>query len=466
MSLLNVTFPLPLLALEHGALVLGGLLLYLLTTRIGQQRRPPSSAVSWVLLIALLPYLGIPLFLLFGTRKFVRPPRRRSPHPLTTLAPLAGHWATGLLAAIHVPPPRHNLTITFHEDGEASQQALFHLIARTQRDLAVCSFLLASDAFGWAVGDALIHSVQRGVKVRLLLDALGDLRWSRRQVTRLQAAGVEVRWFMPLLHNPLRGRLNLRNHRKMLISDGRHLWSGGRNLAAEYFVGKRRHAAWVDLSFVAEGELAGQARQLFEHDWQTVNGLHPVRPLPAGPSPTATGPLAQLIPCGPDMADDTLYDLLLTASYQAQQRLVAVTPYFVPDDALLSAWTLACRRGVSFTLLLPRRSNHRLADVAREPALRELAAAGAEILLYPGMLHAKAFLVDDTLALCGSANLDGRSLFLNFELMTAFYGPAEIRWLSDWVGRRAEKSAHYRASNPGLARGLLEGIVRTVGYQL
>jgi cardiolipin synthase len=178
------------------------------------------------------------------------------------------------------------------------------------------------------------------------------------------------------------------------------------------------------------------------------------------------GILTRLIPSGPDWADDTFYNLLLASAYQAEDRILAVTPYFMPDEALLSAWMLACRRGVKLDLLVPQRSNHWLADVARERALRELARSGARIWLYPGMIHAKCFLVDSQLALVGSANLDGRSLFLNFEMMTAFYEAKEIAWLDTWINHRKDEAAAYEPSEPGWLRDVGEGLVRTVGYQL
>ena len=161
-----------------------------------------------------------------------------------------------------------------------------------------------------------------------------------------------------------------------------------------------------------------------------------------------------------------MYSLLLSAAYHAQRRLLAVSPYFVPDDALLSAWCLACRRGVQVTLLVPERSNHLLADMARERSLRQLRQAGGRVMLYPQMMHAKAIVVDDRLALCGTINLDARSLFLNFELMFAFYDAAEIGWLADWIEERCRNARRHDAQAPGWWRDVLEGIVRAVGYQL
>src|SRR5690606_22990607 len=221
-------------------------------------------------------------------------------------------------------------------------------------------------------------------------------------------------WFMPVVRNPVRGATNLRNHRKFVVADGESMWSGGRNLAAEYF--DDGEDGWVDLSFAAHGPIARQAHALFERDWGAARG----RAISTGRVDDVDLPLvsggvpAQLVPSGPDLADDTLYALLVGAAFRAERRIVAVTPYFVPEDALLAAWCVACRRGVHIDLVVPQRSNHRMADLARGRALRAFAAAGGHVHLHPAMIHAKLVIVDDELALCGSANLDSRSLLLNF----------------------------------------------------
>ena len=241
------------------------------------------------------------------------------------------------------------------------------------------------------------------------------------------------------------------------------LWSGGRNIADEYFTHDGAHAPWVDLSYVVQGALAGEALSLFDRDWQAAGGAALPRALailPAGPVP------AQLVASGPDYADENYYGVLLAGAFEARDRILAVTPYFVPDDALLVAWRMACRRGVRVTLLVPAQSNHRLADWARGRALRDLAAAGAEIILFPRMIHAKAIVIDNHLALCGSANLDSRSLFLNFEMMVAFYGAAEVAWLADWIVARASEGTPFVAQEPSVLVDLAEGLVRVVGFQL
>ena len=179
-------------------------------------------------------------------------------------------------------------------------------------------------------------------------------------ICTLKAAGVQVALYGPILHLPFKSSTNLRNHRKMLVADGVRLWCGGRNFAAEYFEDVRNRGPWRDLSFDLEGPLAAQARELFERDWAFATGSPRVQSTQA--VQIAAEPFAQVIASGPDQADDTVHDLLVTACFKARSRIVAVTPYFVPGDALLMALSLAARRGVDVDLILPRRSNHHMAD--------------------------------------------------------------------------------------------------------
>lgn len=337
------------------------------------------------------------------------------------------------------------------------------VIGTARRRILLSTFILGADQTGNALVSALTRRAADGVEVCVLLDGLARLSCKRAQLRSMRAAGIHVRWVTSWRRNPLDTRLNLHYHRKMVICDGSVLWSGGRNFSNEYFVHDGAGTPWEDLSFHVRGPLAAQAELLFAADWNAAGGTR----LAATHTAFAQGDvLAQLVPSGPEYADDNVYAILLEAAFQARCRIVAVTPYFVPDEALLVAWRMACRRGVQITLLVPARSNHRLADWARDRALRDLRAAGAEIYLYPCMIHAKAVVVDDALALCGSANLDGRSLFLNFEMMVAFYGRAEIAWLVRWILARVGTSASYRGGDLSWLRDLGEGLVRVIGFQL
>ena len=452
----------------HGVVVGLAVLMYLSALRARRQRRQSAGAVAWLLSIIAVPYIGLPLFLLFGTRKLAL--AGRPPH--ATLAPVGVQvdgpaWLLPVLAAMGLPPPRA-VAVRWHDDGPAALVALLGVIDGASQRLDLCTYLLADDAIGQTVAAALQRAALRGVRVYMLVDAFGALRGAPHLMRALRRHGVRVYWFTPLLHNPLRSRVNLRNHRKFVIGDGRRLWAGGRNVAAEYFGAA---AVWDDLSFDITGPLAHDVQQMFERDWNaSAPARHRFAPggsVSATPAavPEAAPGAVQLVASGPDQYDDTLHEVLLAAAYHAQRRLVAVTPYCVLDDMLLSAWCLASRRGVQVTVVLPARSNHYLADLARGRTLRMLAQSGVEIYLAPAMLHAKAVLVDDSLALSGSANMDGRSLFLNFEMMVAFYGAAEVAWLERWCSVRIGQARRYAAPQSSWRRDLTEGLWRVLAFE-
>ena len=474
--------------LEHVAFVAAGLLTYLVVTRVRRQRRHPYAALAWVMGIAAFPYLGLPLFLVFGTRKVVRPATPRQPAPAGPWAALAPLWATRLLAALGVAGARPQAVVRFESDGEAALAQLQRVIGSAHHTLDICTYVLGDDEVGAAVAAALADRARAGVRVRLLIDSIGSLKSAHSHDAMLKNAGVRTRLFMPALGRPGRGRVNLRNHRKLLIADGEVVWSGGRNLANEYFIGRVGEPPWLDLSFAAEGALAAQAQALFDGDWRIARGARQALRLgyaerfarqqaleqpsdaadyAAAPSTDATfTSLAQWVPSGPDFHEDVLHALLVSAAFHAEERLLLATPYYVPDEAVQEALVLAAKRGLQITLLLPRRSNHRLADWARGRAVRELVEAGVDVRLLPAMLHAKAVVVDDVLALCGSANLDSRSLFINYEAMAAFYGRAEIDWLADWINAHAAQAEPASAKPPSWLRDIGEGIVATLAFQL
>ena len=474
--------------LEHVAFMAAGLLTYLVVTRVRRQRRHPYAALAWVRGIAAFPYLGLPLFLVFGTRKVVRPATPRQPAPAGPWAALAPLWATRLLAALGVAGARPQAVVRFESDGEAALAQLQRVIGSARHTLDLCTYVLGDDEVGAAVAAALADRARAGVRVRLLIDSIGSLKSAHSHDAMLKNAGVRTRLFMPALGRPGRGRVNLRNHRKLLIADGEVVWSGGRNRANEYVIGRVGEPPWLDLSFAAEGALAAQAQALFDGDWRIARGARQAPRLgyaerfarqqaqeqpsdaadyAAAPSTDATfTSLAQWVPSGPDFHEDVLHALLVSAAFHAEQRLLLATPYYVPDESVQEALVLAAKRGLQITLLLPRRSNHRLADWARGRAVRELVEAGVDVRLLPAMLHAKAVVVDDVLALCGSANLDSRSLFINYEAMAAFYGRAEIDWLADWINAHAAQAEPASAKPPSWLRDIGEGIVATLAFQL
>ena len=447
----------------HSLFIVIGVLIYVLTTRVERDRRPPSIAIAWVLGMIAVPYLVLPMYLLFGRRKL---PRRVL--QWSGIGSHCTHWAEDLIESFGLPPCAP-ASIRMHQNGEDSAAALFAAMSSASRRLDICTYILGNDEFGRKAMQAMMECARRGVQVRVLIDGVGALQLPRSRFDELNGAGVETAIFSPLFARETQGPRNLRNHRKMVIADATLLWAGGRNIAAEYFIGVNGAAPWRDLSFDLRGPVATAGAAQFEADWVAAGGrpvlLDAAQGVAELPPESGTG-RAQFLPSGPDQAEDTVHALLIDACFRARKRMLAVTPYFVPDAALETAMRLAARRGVTIDLCIPAASNHRLADFVRSRALRALAGAGVRVHLLPYMNHAKAVVFDQSLAISGSVNLDSRSLLLNYECAVVFYGEREIDWLSNWILALIPESHPFDSRPPGLLRDIAEGLLLTVAYQL
>ena len=462
----------------HSLAIVFSVLTYVLTTRVEHERRPPSIAIAWVLGMIALPYVTLPMYVFFGRRKL---PRKVLRTPTTRQH--GKHWAEALIESFGLAPSAPSVT-RLHQDGGESAAALFATMSSATLRLDICTYILGDDAFGRDAMQRMIERASAGVQVRLLIDGVGAIQLPRACFRQLQSAGVETEIFSPLLARKTQGPRNLRNHRKMVIADGTQLWAGGRNLAAEYFTGLKGEKPWGDLTFDLQGQVAAAAAAQFEADWVAAGGsaarhydggnAGPAGGTAAGAaaarivaaaSGSASG-RAQFLPSGPDQAEDTVHALLIDACFHVRERMLAVTPYFVPDSSLETALRLAARRGVQIDFCIPAVSNHRLADFARNRALRALSSAGVRIHLLPHMNHAKAVVFDESLAISGSVNLDSRSLLLNYECAVAFYGAREIDWLANWIQSLIPEARPFECRPPGLLRDLGEGLLLTVAYQL
>lgn len=449
--------------------VLGIILTIAVVAVMLRQRRSPQSSLAWLISILFLPYLAIPLFLMLGQRKLLR----RGAIPVARFdaaappQPLPEDEASRIdlmLRSYGIPGATTGNTVKVLTTGQEGWQGLTDVIQRAQTTLDIETFIFSCDSSGRKILDLLLEKARSGVKVRLLVDAIGSFHTPKAFFEPLTAAGGQVLRFMPLFHNPLKGRTNLRNHRKITVADSCMAMAGGMNIVSEELSPDRQAHQWSDLAFLVEGPAAEQYAGIFQSDWQFSSTDEP-----PGSSGARTPPLrhensgeavVQVLPSGPDAAFDTIYDTVITAVFEARERLWIITPYFVPDEALNRSLVIACHRGIDVRIVVPDRSNHPLTDLAGASFMREIETAGGTILRYMnGMVHAKALIMDNTLAMAGSANMDLRSFFLNFEVMQLCYSLPEIAAIEAYA-LRLMTECRRGMPPPGRGRDLLEATIR------
>lgn len=423
--------------LAHLALIVGFGFAIVLTSHIIVQKRSPSATIAWLLVILLLPYVGVPLYLVLGGRKVrLRADRKDSLSLYTEQeSPLGQSGPIGrLLRGYNIPDAQTGNDLKLCHTGEETYAQLIELIDGASHTLHLATYVFQKDEVGKDILNRLTLKASQGLEVRLLLDGVGSLHTHRRFFRPLIEAGGRVAYFMPVLHRPFRGRTNLRNHRKIAIADDSVVLAGGTNIGSEYIGPVPRPHRWRDLAFVLKGPAVRYYADVFRYDWKFADGESLAFEEPCVQIASAeNSAVVQVVPSGPDVPNDALYDAILSMIFAAKERFWIATPYFVPDDALTQALVLAARRGVDVCILLPKRSNHLLPDMVRGNFLRTIQDAGGTILMYTrGMMHGKMVLMDSHLAVMGSANMDVRSLFLDYEIALLAYGAKEIAAAQAW----------------------------------
>lgn len=438
--------------------------------------------MAWLLSILLVPYVGVPLYLLIGGRKHRRLAARKEtlyqlPHGQEVVA---AHAIERILLAGGVPRTSQGDRLELIASGEEAFQRILEMFRSAQHSIDVSTFILGGDTAGQLVLETLAQRAAAGVQVRLLLDGLFYFRPRRDQLSKFTRAGGKLAVFMPLLRLPLRGPANLRNHRKIIVVDGERAVMGGMNLADEYMGPEGRDDRWTDVALLLEGSAVAFIHNVFRSDWSFASHEHMPPPtealvvLPAhatdvveageitevGPIDIASCARVQVVASGPDVPGDTYYDAILTALFQARERIWIATPYFIPDEAISRGLVLAARRGVDVMLIVPARSNHLSADIAGGSYLRQIENAGGSVRPFRrGMMHAKVTLIDHDLAIVGSANLDIRSLFLDYEIAVFIYTRPEIERFAEWF-QRLLLDCDSRLKEPGTLRALAEDLGR------
>jgi cardiolipin synthase len=429
---------------------IGGLLLGLFAlARLLSERRQPANTLAWLFAIILLPWVAVPLFLLFGGRKIrrlaARKRRLRLPAPLAD-RPSAATLAHPVAQTIRTSGAGDAVggnSVRLLTNGEETFAELERQILAARHSIHIATYILGRDRVGKQLVKLLARRAREGVQVRLQLDALGCFFSSGRFVEPLRQAGGEVAKFLPVLPLSSRGSANLRNHRKIAVFDRHTALIGGHNLAREYLGPQPWRKRWTDVGAVLRGPAAALLDEVFTADWTFATGRPPgpADPEPPRPEPGSGESDIQVVAAGPDVSGDPLYEGILAMIQEAKRSIWIVTPYFIPDEVLLRSLVVKARAGRDVTLVLPARSNHPITDLARRPYLRQLVRAGARVLAYqPRMLHAKAIIVDEEIGLLGSANVDMRSLFVNFEIGVVLHSARDARALRAWAGELAGNS--------------------------
>ena len=401
-----------------------GAYLLVLAIWIVLQKREPIATLSWIMSLALLPVLGLVIYHFLGPQRIRRHALRRSRSraglnaalppglvPSDDCATIArlGQAATGFAAT---SATRVDLLV----GGAATYDALLDAVAGARHHLHVEYYIFAADRCGTRLRDALAERARAGVRVRLLLDAIGSSRLPRAFLAPLLAAGVELAWFHPARLRWLwRPRVNLRNHRKLVVVDGTVAFTGGVNITDDQDE-RVNPSAYHDLHLRVDGEVVRWLQLAFLEDWHYATGIA-LRDEHLWPALEPGGILAQVLTSGPDSPWEAIHRVQVEAIHQANRRVWLATPYFVPGEAARMALSSAALRGLDVRVVVPARSDSRIVSAAARSYYDELVAAGVKVFEFgPRMLHTKALLVDDDTCVVGSANFDHRSFRLNFEL--------------------------------------------------
>jgi len=395
--------------------------------------REPASRLAWIIAVLALPIVGVILYLFLGEARISGPRRDRGreinarlPRPSgnydCTHEQVGGaHWSPFALArTVNKLDPTCENNARLAADSNAAIDEMVADIETARETVHGCFYIWLTDNNGTKLKDAFVGAARRGVQVRLLADALGSRKLIRSDYWReMREAGCQARVALPVgnpLWTAIRGRVDLRNHRKQMIVDNRIAWCGSQNAADPEFRIKARYAPWVDVMSRWEGPVARHCQYLFVSDWIAEGGDDISALLSAPPPRQKGGIVAQVLGTGPTAEFDAMPACFSELIHSAREELVVTTPYFIPDEQLLFALTSAGRRGVRTLMLFPKRNDSRIVAGASRSYYKDLIDAGVEIYEFrPGLLHAKTMVVDRCIGLIGSANLDRRSFELNFE---------------------------------------------------
>ncbi len=425
--------------------------------------RTSQGAIAWSLSLVIFPYLALPLYLVFGGRKFYGyvEARRRGNQQIQHIFSLARESHGGGIRAEFPPGEERFLALErlaripfsggnsarLLVNGEATFKAVFEALD-SARDYVLAQFyIVRDDTLGREFRDRLVRAARRGVRVYFLYDTIGSYHLPRSYLEPMHAAGILTAGFTGRVKG--RGKpfqVNFRNHRKIVVVDGEAAFVGGHNVGDEYVNRHPKLSPWRDTHVEVRGPAVLGVQLAFLEDWFWMT--HQAPPLSWTPRPAERpGNRVLVLPSGPADDLDTCGLMFTQVIHSAKKRLWLVSPYFVPDDKVIGALQLAVLRGVDVRIMLPEKTDQVLVHLAAFTYLEETLPFGIRVFKYKeGFLHQKVFLVDDDLAGVGTANLDNRSFRLNFEITLLFADPNFARRVESML---AEDFSHCRELDMG-----------------
>jgi cardiolipin synthase len=420
------------------------------TILISEFKRP-SKAVAWLMVLFILPIIGFIMYYFlakeYSRRKRVR---RKGNNSLEELQRRAMRKAQmfddrdkanqaeiyresrlfGLLHNIPGAPITGNNRIQVLTNAQAAYPAMLEAIEQAKLHIHFEFYTIRNDKIGTVFQEALLRRVEAGIKVRIIYDGIGSYTLSSEYVRKLKAAGAEVYAFLPPFFAFFDKRMNYRNHRKIVVVDGRIGFLGGINIGDEYLGANSKLGFWRDTHLQMQGDAVYVLQNTFLRDWTFVSKqrLRDTDLFPDNNEPHAS--MAQIISSGPDAHWDSILEMFFAGAAVAQRRIYITTPYFIPDPSITMALKTAAISGVDVRIILPYKADSAMVHYASLSYLQELMQAGVRFYLYrKGFIHAKVMLVDQLLATVGSANMDMRSFFSNFELNAVLFHRKEIERL-------------------------------------
>lgn len=405
--------------------------------------RDPSSTVAWLMVLFILPVIGIFLYLYIGRnhRKKKTFIKKRNEDYIILNNLLREQFSfinygkifrkdfndiKGKIIPLLLNNTRSPITVNnkvkILQNGEITFTEMLNDINKAKDHIHIEYFIIKNSHIGRKFQQALIKKAEEGLEIRLIYDAVGSIRLKKSFIKPLMDAGIQIKCFLPVTLPFFGSRLNYRNHRKILVVDGKIGFTGGINIGDEYLGKNKKMGFWRDTHLKIEGEAVYVLQGIFLADWHFVSGetIDGFRYFP--PQGYCGEKIIQIASSGPDSYWASIHQAYFSAINSARERIYITTPYLVPDDGILLALKTAALRGVDVKLLLPIKPDHKTVFWASKSHFEGLLEAGVRIYQYEkGFVHGKVFIVDNNFVSIGTANLDIRSFRLNFEVNAFIY---------------------------------------------